>query len=164
MAALGSLAADKVLSIMTAATGLPYRVAALAEQESVELAAIEPSQVIGQQVGYETAERTAGVVYPAVYVYCEGLANLQKEKFRTFSGKAYMVVEVRTTHDRLEQVSKNLQYYAGAATEVLDGQRGDWGSGMFYTGGYKVEFGPIKHGGRNFLQVAKVQFEVDVSY
>jgi hypothetical protein len=92
------------------------------------------------------------------------LTNLLTEKFRTFSGKAHMAVEVRVTHDRLEQVSKNLQYYAGAATEVLDAQRGDWGSGMFYTGGYKVEFGPIKHGGKNFLQAAKVQFEVDVSY
>ncbi|MGA2328558.1 MAG: hypothetical protein ABSH05_19965 [Bryobacteraceae bacterium] len=164
MAALGSAATNKVLSIMTAATGLPYRVAALAARESVELAAIDSRQVIGQQVAYETAERTAGVMYPAVYVYCEGLTNLLTEKFRTFSGKAHMAVEVRVTHDRLEQVSKNLQYYAGAATEVLDAQRGDWGSGMFYTGGYKVEFGPIKHGGKNFLQAAKVQFEVDVSY
>jgi hypothetical protein len=74
------------------------------------------------------------------------------------------VVEVRTTHDRLEGVSQALQYYAGAVSEVLDAHRGDWGNGLFYTGGYKVEFGPIKHGGKNFLQVAKVTFEVDVSY
>lgn len=164
MAALGSAATSKVLNLMTAATGLPFTVSALAERENVELAAIDSSQVMAQQVALETAERTAGVMYPAVYVYCQGLANLQKEKFRTFSGKAYMVVEVRVTHDRLERVSSNLQYYASAAAEVLDAHRGDWGGGMFYTGGYKVEFGPIKHGGKNFLQVAKVVFEVEASY
>jgi hypothetical protein len=139
-------------------------VSALAEREKVELAAIDTSQVIAQQVALETAERTTGVMYPAVYVYCQGLANLQKEKFRAFSGKAYMVVEVRVTHDRLERVSSSLQYYTSAAAEVLDAHRGDWGDGMFYTGGYKVEFGPIKHGGKNFLQVAKVIFEVEASY
>jgi hypothetical protein len=35
---------------------------------------------------------------------------------------------------------------------------------MFYAGGYDVEFGPVKRGGKNFLQSAKVSFEVDVSY
>jgi len=164
MAALGSAATSKALGILTAPTGLPAAVAALVDQEQVELAPIALSQVVAQCVAYETAERTAGVSYPAVYVYCESLSNLQREKFRTFSGKAFMAVEVRTTHDRLERVSDSLQYYAAAVAQVLDLNRGDWGQGMFYTGGYKVEFGPIKHGGKNFIQVAKVRFEVEVSY
>jgi hypothetical protein len=164
MAALGSIATSRVREIMTAATGLPYAVSAIAERDRVELPRIDASQVVAQNVANATAERSAGVTYPAVYTYCEGLENLQKEKFRTFSGKAYMVVEVRVTHDRLERVSKNLEYYTGAVTEVLDANRGDWGAGMFYTGGYKVEFGPIKHGGKNFLQTAKILFEVEVSY
>ena len=164
MAALGSVATNRVLGIMTAATGLPYAVGAIAERERVQLPLIGNSQVMAQQVAFETAERTAGVAYPAVYVYCEGLSNLQKEKFRTFSGKAFMAVEVRVTHDHLEGVMTNLQYYSGAVAEVLDAHRGDWGAGLFYTGGYNVEFGPIKHGGKNFIQVAKVLFEVQVSY
>jgi len=88
------------------------------------------------------------VKYPAVYIYCAGLNNLQKEKFRTFSGKVQMAAEVRVTHDRLERVYDHLQYYVAAVVAVLDANRGDWGSGMFYTGGYKVEFGPVKHGAR----------------
>ncbi|MGE5569007.1 MAG: hypothetical protein ACM3S5_08225 [Rhodospirillales bacterium] len=164
MAVLGSAVTRRVQEIMTAATGLPYAVAAIAERERVELAPIDPSQVVALNVASATAERSAGVAYPAIYTYCETLANLQKEKFRTFSGKAHMVVEVRVTHDRLEKVSSSLEYYTGAVTEVLDASRGDWGGGMFYTGGYKVEFGPIKHGGKNFLQSAKVLFEVEVSY
>jgi len=48
-------------------------------------------------------------------------------------------------------------------TQVLDANRGSWGQGMFFTGGYEVKFDPVQHGGRNFLQVAKVTFEVDLS-
>jgi prephenate dehydrogenase len=165
MATLGSAATSKTLSIMTAASaGLAAAVAAIAASESVELAPIEPGHLKAQQVAADVAEKTAGVSYPAVYIYCAGLNNVLKEKFRTFSGKAQMAVEVRVTHDRLERVYDHLQYYVAAAIAVLDANRGDWGSGMFYTGGYKVEFGPVKHGGKNFLQVGKVLFDVDASY
>jgi hypothetical protein len=34
---------------------------------------------------------------------------------------------------------------------------------MFYSGGYEVVFGPVKRGGRNFLQAAKITFEIGVS-
>ena len=43
------------------------------------------------------------------------------------------------------------------------GVGGDWGQGMFFAGGYEVAFEPVRHGGKNFLQVAKVSFEVDLS-
>jgi hypothetical protein len=46
---------------------------------------------------------------------------------------------------------------------VLDAHRGDWGGGMFFAGGYEVSFGTTKHGGKNFIQAAKVTFDVDVS-
>jgi hypothetical protein len=34
---------------------------------------------------------------------------------------------------------------------------------MFYGGAYDVAFGPVKRGGRNFIQVAKVTLEIGVS-
>ncbi len=163
MAAIGTKATDKVVEILTATAGLPATVAAAAQRESAELAEIAAEQVMPENVAFELAERSAGVKYPAVYVYCEGLANLLKEKFRTFSGKAYMAIEVRVSRDRLERVGKDLQLYVEAVTEVLDNNRGTWDAGMSYCGGYKVEFGPVKHGGKNFLQTAKVRFEVDIS-
>jgi hypothetical protein len=164
MATLGNAATSQTLSIMKAAGGLAATVEAIAASENVELAPLEPEHVKAQQVAADVAEKTAGVKYPAVYIYCAGLNNLQKEKFRTFSGKVQMAAEVRVTHDRLERVYDHLQYYVAAVVAVLDANRGDWGSGMFYTGGYKVEFGPVKHGGKNFLQVGKVLFDVDASY
>jgi hypothetical protein len=48
-------------------------------------------------------------------------------------------------------------------TQVLDQNRGDWGEGMYYTGCYEATFGPVKHGGLNFIQIGKVTFEVGVS-
>lgn len=163
MATVGRTATRTLLQMLAGPTGLPYAVGAIAERERLELAQIGAEQVAAQNVSFELAEKSAGVRYPAVYVYCEGVANLQKEKFRVFSGKVHMAVEVRVSSDRLEDVSQELQAYAGAVTDVLDAHRGEWARGMYYAGGYKVEFGPIKRGGKNFLQVAKVQFEVEAS-
>ena len=50
-----------------------------------------------------------------------------------------------------------------AVCALLDDSRGDWGSGAFYTGGYDVSYEPIARGGKNFLQRAKVGFDVEVS-
>lgn len=163
MATVGSAATNAAMQMLAGPTGLPYAVAAIAQQERAELAPIAAEQVAAQNVAFEVAEKTAGVKYPAVYVYCEGIANLLKEKFRTFSGKAYMAIDVRVSSDRLEGLTQELQMYVSAVTAVLDAHRGDWGSGMFYTGGYKVEFGPVKRGGKNFLEAARVTFEVEAS-
>ena len=163
MAAVGSAATTKVVEILAAPAGLPLAVSAIAERENMAPLLVEAEQVLAQNVSFELTERSTGVKYPVFYVYCEGLANLLKEKFRTFSGKAYMVVEVRVSHDRFEGMWEELQLYASAITDVLDSHRGEWSPGMYYTGGYKVEFGPIKRGGKNLLQAAKILFEVQVS-
>jgi len=163
MATIASSAVKALHGMLTGGTGLGYTVAAVAAREEIRLAPIEAAQVSASMVAADLAEKTAGVTYPAVYVYCAGLHNTLKEKFRTFSGKASMVVEVRATHDRLEHVSRDLELYTAAVTEVLDAHRGEWGEGMFYTGGYKVDYGPVKRGGRNFAQTAKITFEIDVS-
>jgi len=163
VATVGSKATNTLLQMLAAPTGLPYAVGAVAALERLELTQIGAEQVVGQNVAFEVAEKSAGAKYPAVYVYCRGMANLLKEKFRTFSGKVFMAAEIRATSDRLEGVSRELQAYTSAVTDVLDAHRGEWAPGIYYAGGYKVEFGPIKHGGRNFLQAAKVEFELEAS-
>ena len=163
MAAIASTAVRRVHEMLTGGTGLASTVAAVALREQVSLAPIEAGQIGMHPVAAELAERTAGVTYPAVYVFCESLQNTLREKFRTFSGKAAMVAEVRVTHDRLDRVTRELELYTAAVTEILDSHRGDWGSGMFYTGGYKIEYGTVKRGGRNFAQAARITFEVNVS-
>ena len=73
------------------------------------------------------------------------------------------MAEVRVSQGRLEGIEQQLRLYVDAVTQVLDANRGDWGQGMFFTGGYEVKFDPVQYGGRNILQVAKVIFEVDLS-
>jgi hypothetical protein len=111
----------------------------------------------------ELAEHAQSIVYPAVYVYCEKLSNLLTEKFAAFSGKARLAIEIRCSKDRLGGLERQLERYADAACEVLDNSRGSWQDGGFYAGGYEVTYGTVKHGGKNFLQIAKITFDVEVS-
>jgi hypothetical protein len=72
-----------------------------------------------------------------------------------------MAIELRHSQDRLDGLQDSLELYIDAVTQVLN--RGDWGEGMFYGGAYEVSFGPVKKGGKNFMQAAKVTFEIGVS-
>jgi hypothetical protein len=72
-------------------------------------------------------------------------------------------MEVRSSQDRLEGLERQVQLYVDAVTKVLDGNRGDWGDGFFYGGGYEVVFGPVKRGGKSYLQTARISVDVDVS-
>lgn len=163
MAQVSSAATDKLVGILRADSGLAYSVAAVAARESLQMAPIPATQVVPENIAFEMAEKTAGAQYPVVYVYCERVVNNLREKFRTFSGKAHMAMDLRVTQDRLEGLERQLQLYVDAATQVLDAHRGDWGAGMFYTGGYEIQFGAVKHGGRHFIKTAKIVFEVDAS-
>ena len=111
----------------------------------------------------DVAEKTSGVRYPVVYVYCEKVVNDLREKFRTFSGTAELSVDIRVSHEHMDDLQGLLQAYVEAVTDVLDKRRGQWAKGVFYSGGYEIHFGPIKRGGRNFIQSAKVDLTVNVS-
>jgi hypothetical protein len=164
MAQSASIAAQKLVELLTATdTGLGPVVANLATNAGLELAAIPPESVIHQNAPIALAERSQAVKYPVVHVYSDRVQNLLIEKFRAFSGKIRTVAEVRVSQDRIEGLEDQVRLYVDALTQVLDGSRGSWGQGMFFTGGYEVKFDPIQHGGRNFLQLAKVIFEVDLS-
>jgi|YNPMSStandDraft_1061717.scaffolds.fasta_scaffold00457_18 hypothetical protein len=163
MAALGSQATRRAVELLTGEERLAEEVSRIAARYGMELPWLGVEQVCAQSVSHELAEKTTSIKYPRVYIYCEGLANQIKEKFRTFSGKVYMAAEIRVTHDHLEKVTDQLLGYVEAVTNLLERSRGVWGPGLYYTGGYKVEFGAVKQGGKNFLQGAKIRFELDAS-
>ena len=143
---LGSLATSKVVQKITGGND-----------------AAAESEVRLQNVAADLAERGATVRYPLLMVYCEKIVNSQAEKFRTFSGTLQMAIEIRQSSDRLESLQENLEALSDTVTQTLTASRGDWGDGMFYSGAYQVAFGAVKHGGRNYLQVAKVTFEIGAS-
>ena len=144
-------------------TGVSSYVATLALDSGIPLAPIPSAYIVAQNMAIELFEKSSVVKYPLVQVYSDRVRNLLTEKFRTFSGKIRTVAEVRVSHDRIEGIEDRLRLYTDAVTQILDSNRGSWGQGAFYAGGYEVTFDPVKQGGKNFLQVAKVTFEVDMS-
>jgi hypothetical protein len=163
MAQTGSVAVNRVIQILSGNTGLLYSVQAIGELAGVLLPPILNEQIHAINIATEVVERSSGVKYPGVYVYCDRVKNTLKEKFRTFSGQIRANIEVRVSHDRLEGVSPQLQLYVDAITSVLDNNRGDWGDGSFFGGGYEINYGQVKHGGKNFVQTARVSFELEMS-
>lgn len=163
MVSVGNRAASKVFQLLTSSTGLNASVAALAQSETAILPPISAKQIFRDNVSVELAERSGEARYTGLYIYCEKITNDLKEKFRSFSGKIQLAIEVRVTCDRLEGLDQQLQLYAESVAQVLNNNRGDWGQGLYYTGGYEALFGAVKHGGRNFLKIAKVTFEVNAS-
>ena len=164
MAQTATIATNLFTGFLTATnTGVNSAASTLAADSGVTLAPLPPEHIIAQNVSAAIAERALVTKYPAVHVYADRVRNLLTEKFRTFSGKIRTVAEVRVSQDRLEGIEDQLRLYVDAVTQVLDGNRGDWGQGAFFAGQYEVAFDPVQQGGKNFLQVARVSFEVDLS-
>jgi hypothetical protein len=164
MAQTSSLVTKLMVGFLTDPnTGLGSTVANVAADSGIPLTPIPPENVIDQNLPVAVAERSLAVKYPVVRVYSDRTRNLLTEKFRTFSGKVRTVAEVRVSQDRVEGLEDQLRLYVDSVTQVLDANRGTWGQGAFFTGGYEVTYEPVQHGGRNLLQIAKVTFEVDLS-
>jgi hypothetical protein len=161
---IGSAITGKVIQRMTApASGVNANLATMTQWALTIPGILDSAQVRAGNIAPELAERSDVVRYPAANIYCEKIVNNQVEKFRTFSGKLQMSIDLRHSEDRLDHVQSNLETYADAVMGVLAASVGDWGGGTYYAGGYQVAFGPVKHGGKNFIQTAKVTFEIGVS-
>jgi hypothetical protein len=163
MANAGTLATSRFLNFLETPAGLSENLAALAERDGLTLPPIGETQILTQNVAQKLVEQSLDLKYPTLLLYCEKITNDLREKFRTFSGKAHLAVEVRVSQDRVEGLEKLLEVHVDAVTRILDQNRGDWGDGMFYTGGYEAVFGEMVHGGRNYIQTGKIRFEVAVS-
>jgi hypothetical protein len=142
--------------------GVNVRIAAMDQADST-LTTLGICEVIASNTPLEISEMAGPAVYPALAVYCDRMSNTMKEKFREFSGTAHLVIEVRHSQALLTNIENNLQTYVDAVCALLDDSRGDWGGGLFYSGGYDVAYEPVARGGKNFLQRAKVGLDVEVS-
>jgi hypothetical protein len=162
-AKLGSAITAKIIQRITGPAGVNSSLATLTAADNTPGATLDAAQVRAQNVAPDLVERSRAVHYPAVNVYCEKIVNALTEKFRSFSGSAQMSIEVRHSQDGLEGLHDALELYTDAVAQTLNACLGDWGGGMFYGGGYQVSFGAVKHGGKNFIQTAKITFEIGVS-
>ena len=163
MAGISGTVTGLVVSKMKSAEdGVNARIEAI-ENADASLAAQGIRSVSALYAGVELSEKSGHILYPLALVYCDKMANSLKEKFRRFSGRAHVVIEVRNSEDRLDLIDAGTQIYVDAVCALLDDSRGDWGEGAFYAGGYEVSYEPVVRGGKNFLQRAKVAIEVEIS-
>jgi len=160
---LSSEITAQVVGLITGTTGVNSLLSTLTSTGGMPISPINVPQVRAQNVAPDIADQANVMQYPAINVYCEKISNNLVEKFRTFSGVVQVVIEVRHSQDRLDGLQDRLDNYADAVMQVLNANRGDWGDGMFYGGAYQVAFGATRHGGTNFMQVAKITFEIGVS-
>ena len=160
---IGNTVTAKTMQVLTGSSGMNLCLEALALSGETSAAPLGAAQILAENVAVDLLERATVVQYPAVNIYCEKVVNQLVEKFRTFSGVSQMAIEVRHSQDRLQGLQDTVELYTSAVMQTLDSNRGDWGGGMYYAGGYQVTFGAVKGGGRNFVQTAKVTFEIGVS-
>lgn len=163
MASPGTISTQKLAGLLAAPGGLTLAVAGLATRDNRDVEFPTAEQIVQQNIGPDLLEKRAGIRYPLFHVYCEKIENDLREKFRRFSGRVQLAVEIRVSSDRMEDLAWEAPFFVDAVTEVLDGSRGDWGLGVYYPGGYQVTFGPAKAGGKHLLQTAKIQIELLVS-
>jgi hypothetical protein len=162
----GALTSTVVTRLTSTIDGVSVRVAAITKgdpafQGTGQTVGIRT--IVAQNASADISEKAGHAQYPALLVYCDKMSNTLREKFRRFSGKAHLVVEVRHSQDRLDTIEANLEVYVDAVCALLDDSRGDWGWGSLYPGGYEVAYEPVTRGGKNFLQRARVGFDVEVS-
>jgi hypothetical protein len=163
VASLANAATVQLLQLLTAPTGLNTTITTLALAANVGLAPIAASQFFTDNVSSAMAEQSEEIKYTAVYIYCEKITNTLKEKFRSFSGYLQMVIDVRVSQDRLNGIDQVSQLYSEAVAQTLNQIRGDWGQGLFYAGAYDISFGPVKHGGKNFIKGVTISFQLNAS-
>jgi hypothetical protein len=163
MAMAGRRAIQELVQVLGSEDGLKPECDALTRAAAIEYPGLISPEITDLHAPAELVEKTASVKYPKLYVYCDRVVNALSEKFRTFSGTADLSVEIRVSHQHAGELQSQLQMYVEAVTNVLDRKRGRWPGGVFYTGGYEVVFSPVKRGGKNYLQTARVKIEVHIS-
>lgn len=146
-----------------AVDGLPASIAMLRESPEQADASLEERQLGSLQAPPELHDRVGKASQPTYQVYVERVRNKMTEKFRKFSGKVDVVVEVRVSQDRLEGLTERVQFFADAVTDVVERNRGCVEEGVYLPGTYEVSFEPVKKGGLNVMQTARVKCELEVS-
>ena len=130
---------------------------------SISPAVAPVASILSLSAAADVYEKAVSVRYPVATVYCERLRNIQTEKFRVLSGSALLVVEIRVSGARAEDLDTDLNSYVEAACQVLEASRGSWTDIGTYAGAYDVKFQAARAGGKQFTKAARIEFEIHVS-
>ncbi|MBL8292387.1 MAG: hypothetical protein JNN08_11155 [Bryobacterales bacterium] len=163
MLAVSARATEVLGDVLTSRDGVGAHLNALRQAGLSELSSDIPISVSKGNYSIALSDRTKGMKYPQIVVYCVRVENSLRQKFQQFSGKVDMVVEIRHSADRLDRLEAETQACVEAVLRVLDQSRGELSEGLYYSGRYDVRFEPIGKGGKNFAQTAKVGLSLEAN-
>lgn len=163
MTPLSLLGAQTFLTKLTNGDALEQQITLVSNNAKAQVPPISSERIVLSSIPMEVADKNVQLGYPRVCIYSSSVKNSRVEKFRSFSGEVAVVVEIWASGDLITDVDTWIHYYVEAVTEILQASAGDWGSGMFYSGNYDVQFQVAKPGGLGFVEAAKLTFSLNVS-
>jgi hypothetical protein len=153
----------KLIELIEGDGGLAQSLEQLKGEYSQEPERPEPAKVKLLRSPADLAEKAWGARYPALWVYCEKIRNRANEKLRRFSGEASVCLEVLVSQDRLEGIGDRLHYYCDALRDVIERKSGCIGEGLYLSSEYEVQYEPVKKGGSQYRQTARLSCTVIVN-
>jgi hypothetical protein len=154
-----NMVVDQALYVFSGPGGINDQLASM----SLNPALPPVSSILKLSAPLDAYEKTASVGYPVATIYCDRLKNTLAEKYRMLSGSATLVVELRVSGARVEDLDTQLNSYVQAACGVLEATRGPWTDIGTYTGTYDIKFQSAKPGGKQFTKSAHIEFDIHIS-
>jgi hypothetical protein len=154
---------EAVRGLLEGERGLSASVEELKQTYGAEERAAPAAPVVFLRAPAESQEKAWPSKYPMVHVYCDRIEGRPVERLRRFSGRVRVVAEVRVSQDRLDGITQNLHHYVDAVRDVLERNTGCVGDGLYLSSEYDVQIEPVKKGGLNYLQTARIACPVMVN-
>jgi len=158
------LATNKLLNLLKANHALSRTIHSNAVSAGVDIAPLHTSQIVGSSVRQDMGDLDLQLTYPRVCIYASQATNIQREKFRAFSGVVSVEVDVWSSASLEQQTETALHFYAEGVAALLRANPGDWGDGFRYSGTYGVHLQTPRTGGAGFVQSAQVTCNLEVSF
>jgi hypothetical protein len=146
------------------ASGFQAQLNRIATRDGVSLKALAPRSLFVMNAPPELVDQSRDADYPELFVFAEALENTQREKGASFSGTARLGADVRISSEIPDQLEADLHRHVEAVLNVLDAAGAEWGPGIAYGGRYSVACAPARLGGNNFLQTARISFDLDLFF
>jgi hypothetical protein len=146
----------KMAQLLNASSGLAAAITGYAVLSALESAPVTEVSYVPEEI----EEQSTKVSYPSCRIYCEKVQNRADVKFRQFAGDYQMATEVTHSQNTLDGLTDMLQATADAVGAVLESNQGNLGDGMVLQPGYEIETGAVTRGGLNYMQRAKVVFQM----
>lgn len=160
MANLAISALQALSRFLTAPDGVNHEAHKIAVRDMVRIPEIRPEQVVIRHATPTLAEAAGPVSYPSVYLFCDRIENLLDSKFREFSGRLFLVAEVRVSDRGVRELDLHAARLAEATTNVLTNHRGRWTDYCSFDGRFDIRFNPLEEGGLRYSQTARIEIEL----